>query len=70
MENLERDERDRNLALKMQQREKNIKKEILKKASDNLIEKIIIYYAKRVSEKMIKDNIDYYNICSNELKNY
>ena len=32
MEKLERDERDRNLALKMQQREKNIKKEILKKA--------------------------------------
>ena len=32
MEKLERNERDRNLALKMQQREKNIKKEILKKA--------------------------------------
>ena len=32
MAKLERDERDRNLALKMQQREKNIKKEILKKA--------------------------------------
>ena len=48
---------------------RNVFKE-LNKASDNLIEKIIIYYAKRVSEKMIKDNIDYYNICSNELKNY
>ena len=45
---------------------RNVFKE-LNKASDNLIEKIIIYYEKRVSEKMIKDNIDYYNIYSNEL---
>ena len=48
---------------------KNVFKE-LNKTSDNLIEKIIVNYGKRASERMAKDNIDYYYICSEEIKKY
>ena len=48
---------------------KNVFKE-LNKTADNLIEKIIFYYGKKISETMIKENSEYYNICSEEVKNY
>ena len=48
---------------------KNVFKE-LNKTSDKLIEKIINYYGQRISEKIQAENMEYYNICLEEVKNY
>ena len=48
---------------------KNAFKE-LNKTEDKLIEKIISYFGEKISEKIKKENIEYFNICSNEIKDY
>ena len=46
---------------------KNVFKE-LNKTSDKLIEKIILFFGKKISEKIKGKNIEYFNICSEEIK--
>ena len=48
---------------------KNAFKE-LDKTEDKLIEKIIFYYGQIISEKIKKENVEYYNICSEEFDLY
>ena len=48
---------------------KNAFKE-LNKTEDKLIEKIILYYGEKISEKIKKENIDYFNICTSEIQNF
>ena len=45
---------------------KNVFKE-LDKTEDNLIEKIIFYYGRIIGDKIRKENLEYYNICSDEI---
>ena len=42
----------------------------LDKTEDNLIEKIIFYYGQTISEKIRKENNEYYDICTDELVIY
>ena len=48
---------------------KNAFKE-LNKTEDKLIEKIIFYYGEKISERIKKENIEYFNICKIEIQNY
>ena len=48
---------------------RNVFKE-LDKTEDKLIEKIIYYYGQIISEKLKKENIEYYNICSKLFDKY
>ena len=48
---------------------KNVFKE-LDKTSDKLIEKIILFFGQKISDKIKEENIEYFNICSEEIKNY
>ena len=48
---------------------RNVFKE-LDKTEDKLIEKIIYYYGQIISEKIKKENIEYYNICSKLFDKY
>ena len=48
---------------------KNAFKE-LNKTEDKLIEKIISYFGKKISQRIKKENLDYFNICSIEIENY